>query len=644
MKKLKTFIASFLIIGIGFLLSSCDPDSVSLGKTLDKSDIQFEIVQDFATDPGGNTVIMTNLTPEVVLTWDYGTGRSNKKVETVRYAFKGDYTIKISAITAGGIVELDPVTITVTDDNLNYVNDPLWTLLTGGVGNSKTWVIDLDAEGTLKYFVGPMYFYGTENGWLEGGDNGCYGTDCWNWNADWAGNSWVFPNGAEDFGTMTFSLEGGPFVTVNNLSTGNNEEGTYFLDKDAHTLSFTNASMLHDSGNQDCVESWTEVKVFSLTEDTMQLGVFRKDGCGGRVHLVYNFISKEYSDNWVPEDLPDPNPPIDLDGGTVTDLISTTTTTSKTWYLSPDTPFNWTDLNGAFLNNWNSVEDYEAAGWPAYTSADQATVVNNKITFSNNGTVSTIDSNGVEQSGTYSTTTDGTNIIQFAGITPSFPIGNSWATVATTSQNQWKIIKTGLTGSTVTDIWFGKRDETGKDEYMVFHFVLDDGSFDPIEENRQLIISSLTGPTGSRTFKVSDTWPIDWLAGDLTGGWTGPTTFADDFTSNTWIWTAAVKAGLQDPTLTFSTDGTTVTATKVQDGITTSAEVIIDPENNTIDIDMDLIAFTDAASWVTTYGPTWYICKVPLSAIETDGLWLGDLGVNGSGDPEVTAIHYVSAD
>jgi hypothetical protein len=486
-----------------------------------------------------------------------------------------------------------------------------------------------------------MYFYGTSNGWLEGGDEGCYGDDCWNWNPEWKGNEWIAAQG--DYGSMTFSLDGGPFLTTNHLMIPSygEESGTYFLDVNTKILTTSNATILHTNEYETCVDNWYEMKVFSITENSLQLGVLRKDSCDGAATLVYNFITKEYSDNWVPEDLPDPNPSIDLDGGSIDDLLAVTTTTSKTWHLSADSPFNWTDLNGSFLNNFNTVEDYEAVGWTGYVAADQEDVIKNKITFSDDGSVSTIDSNGVEASGMYTTSTDGTNIISFTGITPTFPIGSSWATVSTTSQNQWKIVKTAKTGTLVTDIWFGKRDEA-KSEYMVFHFVLDDPTADdPIEVARKFIIKSLTGPTGTRTFKVSDTWHVDWLAGDLSGGWTGPTTFADDFTSNSWVWTAAVKAGLQDPTLTFSTDGTTVTATKVQDGITTSAEVTIDAENNTIDIDMDLIAFVDAASWLPTYGSTWYICKTPLTAIETDGLWLGKMGVNGSGDPEVTAIHYV---
>lgn len=551
MKKIKIFIALMLMLGIAYLASSCEPETYSLGKLPDKSEIKFEISQDFAVDPGGNTVNLSNLTDGVTLTWDYGTGRSNKKNETVRYAFKGEYTIKITAVTAGGLVELDPVTITVTDDNLNYVNDPLWTLLSGGVGNSKTWYLDLNAEGVSKYFAGPMFFYGTDMGWLEGGDGGCYGGDCWNWNPDWNGNEWLFPNGAEDFGTMTFSLDGGPFVTTNNLSLGTNEEGTYFLDKDNHTLTFTDATMLHDSGNQDCVESWSDAKVFSLTEDTMQLGVFRKDGCGGRVLLVFNFISKNYNDNWVAEDVPDPTPDIDLNGGTVGDLLSTTTTTTKTWYLSPDSPFDWTDLNGTLLNGWQTAADYEASGWAPYSSADQATVVNNKITFSNDGTVTTIDSNGTEMAGTY-TTDQSTNIISFEGITPYFPIGTGWASVGTTSENQWKIVKTATTGSVVTDIWFGKRDESGKDEYMVFHFVLDNGDADPDAEVKSILTGNTWVLDSNRTYDVATGY----------GALQGPTIYSD---FATWSWNplpgqqyAAGDVGVDYGDMTFNADGTMV--------------------------------------------------------------------------------------
>ena len=453
-----------------FLVQSCSPDTYSLDEPTKKEDIHFSVTQDLVADPGGNTVILKNLTPGVVLNWDYETGKSNKATEVVKYAFKGDYTIKTLAVTGGGLVELDPVKITVTKDNLNYVDDPLWNLLSGGVGHSKTWVLDLDANGVSKYFLGPMYFYGTDNVYSDGEKIGCNGgPDCWNWDAEWKGNQWIAAKG--DYGTMTFSLDGGPFMTTNHLMIPSygKESGTYFLDANAKTLTTTNATILHTNEYENCVENWKSMKIMTLTENTLQIGVLRKGSCDGAATLVYNFISKDYSDHWVPKSLGDPNPPIDLNGGTVGDLLTTTTTTTKTWHLSEDSPFNWTDLNGTFLNNWNTVADYP--GWAAYTAADQATVVKNKISFSDNGTVVTVDSNGVTASGTYTASKDGTNIITFAGITPSFPIGSSWATVSTTDKNQWKIVKTVKTGNVVTDIWFGKRDPN-KSEYMVFHFVL----------------------------------------------------------------------------------------------------------------------------------------------------------------------------
>lgn len=467
MKKIKILIASFLVFGITLLMSSCSPENHTLGKTLNKSDIDFEIVQDFTADPGGNTVIMTNKTDNVVLTWNYVLGRSNKKIDTVKYAFKGDYTIKITAITEGGHVELDPITITVTDDNLNHVKDPLWTALSGGVGESKTWVVD---NGQYGLAPGAMAFADPSET-----------QEFQNFTPNWEPEGNAYDSTDEQMGwgsTMTFSLINGPFMTTNKLNEGGiDESGTYFLDVNSYTLTTTDATILRSDLFIENANNWNnDLKILELTEDQLRIAILRTND-EAPWYYIWNYVSKDYADSYVPEDLPDPNPDIHLNGGTVDDLLSVTTSTSKTWYLSPDSPFNWTKLDGTFLNEFNAVEDYEAVGWTGYVSGDQATVINNKITFSDDGTISTIDSNGIASTGTYTTSTDGTNIISFSDITPSFPIGSSWATATTTSENQWKIVKTAkATGAAVTDIWFGKRDESGKNEYMVFHFVLDDAN------------------------------------------------------------------------------------------------------------------------------------------------------------------------
>ncbi len=629
MKSLK-YLIFFFSLGL-FLFTCTKEDLPELDGLPDASTVQFRVEQDYNVDPGGNTVILISETPQAVPIWDYGTGRSNRVRDTVRFAFKGDYTIKYSALTGGGVVEKPAVTIQVTEDNLNYVNDPLWTALSGGVGNEKTWYFDLDAEGVSKYWNGPMYFSGKDLGW----EYSCLGDEalCWFWEADWPGNTWI--GDAGDYGSMTFSLKGGPFVTVDHQFTTDRglENGTYFLDVNTLMLTMTDAAPLQNSWADNDVDNWDNFRVISLNEDAMQLGAFHnsKDEL-----VIFNFISKEYSDNWQPEETGDPVITVDLGGGTATDVISVSN--SKTWSLSPETPFNWVDLEGTFLNNWESIDDYP--DWAGFNTSHQADVASNSINFSSNGEVSLKYADGTEEEGTY-TVNESDNTVTFEGVIPNFKMGE-WATATTTAENQWKIVKTTITGGIVTDIWFGKRDPD-KAEYMVFHFVLGSSSVDPLEAARKEITAALTGPDGTRSFRVSDTWHVDWLGADLSGGWTSETTFGDDFTSNNWVWTQEVKDSIQDPRLTFYLDGGKLFCTKTQDGETTTAEVTINPEENSITLDMDLIAFKGAASWLPTYGPTWYFCKSPLSEIETAGMWIG-VPSPGKETEEVTAIHYVIAE
>lgn len=479
MKKNKILKRLFLILGIGFLISSCESESLSLGEMLEISDIDFEIIQDFEVDPGGNTVILTNKTPKTIITWDYGTGRSNKAIETVKFPFKGDYTINISALTAGGIVQLDPVIITVTEDNLNYVNDPLWTNLSGGVGESKTWVLDLNAEGVSKYFGSPVYFWGSGDSWdsyslLESGMSrddvniqlGLNSDTGWNWDLDWAGNKWLMD--AEDFGTMTFSLDGGPFVTTNNLSTGTNETGSYFLDKDAHTLSFTDATMLHNKGHHDCVADWASAIIFSLTEDTMQLGVFRNEDCESRVLLVYNFITKEYSDNWVAEEevvVIDEGFEPTFASGELLEILTGGVAAGRYWKLDGGgNPIDWLASGIGWTSSSSDSYDW---GW----NDDWTTIASNSwIRFDQYGGAQNYykDENGVESMGTF-TIDESTNEITLSD--NGTLIGNEghWMTPASST---FTVVKSVPNDFGNFGLWFGTSYDADKDEWFVFHYVI----------------------------------------------------------------------------------------------------------------------------------------------------------------------------
>ena len=269
---------------------ACEPieDREELPAPLTASQVDFTVRQVEGYD---NKVIVENKTPAVIPYWESEAGTSHANYDTLSFPFGGEYTIYYSAYS-GGVPFRDSVKVTVSENDPNYFADPLWDLLTNGE-DGKTWVLDMDAE----YFVRPMYFYGTDNGWLAGGDSGCYGDDCWNWSPVYADNTWLFPDG--DYGTMTFSLNGGfYFHAVKPMEGGIEQTGTFALDIQNKILTINNGSILRGYKGNNAgiagISDWRHYNIFSLTENTMQLGVIRdKDIDGeGSAQLVYNFIAK----------------------------------------------------------------------------------------------------------------------------------------------------------------------------------------------------------------------------------------------------------------------------------------------------------------------------------------------------------------
>jgi len=271
---------------------SCKKKDYSLDALPDKSAINMEVKQDLTVDAGGNTVYLINHTDGIEPVWDFGTGISMRRIDTIHYAFVGDYKIARSAVTGGGLVYLDTVTIHVTKDNLNYVTDSLWLNLSGGPGKEKTWVWDINKNGVSTVFDGPLFFSGSDNGW----HNDCTktGGDCWAWWPKYDDiKSWIGIDPA-DYGTMTFSLKGGPYVTVvhNTLPARGTESGSYYLDKDKKLLTLAKATPLHSAALDNCAVSWSDLKLIELTETKLQIGYIRTDACGGKATIILNYYAK----------------------------------------------------------------------------------------------------------------------------------------------------------------------------------------------------------------------------------------------------------------------------------------------------------------------------------------------------------------
>lgn len=70
------------------------------------------------------------------------------------------------------------------------------------------------------------------------------------------------------------------------------ESGTFYLDVNTKKLTMTDATPIHDAGRDACVSAWGNIRLISLSEKSMQLGVIRTS-CDGPALMVYNYVAQQ---------------------------------------------------------------------------------------------------------------------------------------------------------------------------------------------------------------------------------------------------------------------------------------------------------------------------------------------------------------
>lgn len=300
--KMKNIVKYSIYFFIGIVLfGACTPEKYELGNvdiapTQIVEGVSYKIEHD-ATNP--NIIHLTSLMDaKYTPLWEHPQGRSQEKKVTLNIPFPGEYKVKFGVETRGGIVYGEPATFKVDDMYAEFISDETWALLAGGAGEEKTWYLDLDQNGLSKAFKGPLYFYGTGDWWGNVNQQGKpLNSDSWLWDPTWKENTWLMPAG--DYGEMTFNLKGGANVIVNHNMLGRKQKGSFMIDTDKKTIRMVDATPLHGQPQDGIVVDWGDVRIMSLSENTMQLAVLRdpvlsKDGAA---MLTFNFISKAFRDN-----------------------------------------------------------------------------------------------------------------------------------------------------------------------------------------------------------------------------------------------------------------------------------------------------------------------------------------------------------
>lgn len=158
----------------------------------------------------------------------------------------------------------------------------------------KTWEIDLTVDGKFQKFQGPTYFYGTDDSWATVTNNEPIVGDTWLWDADFANNAWAVGGDAKNCqGSITFNEDGTvvvKHVTADGIETV--ENGTYTIDEENKAINLDGANVLAPANfTGDYTNNLKDnIKILSLTDNSLQLAVKRTDPSQGPCLLSINMI------------------------------------------------------------------------------------------------------------------------------------------------------------------------------------------------------------------------------------------------------------------------------------------------------------------------------------------------------------------
>lgn len=297
MRTIKHIFSLAAVAAMLWGVEACSPDSYDMGpEDVSKADLTegraFSISHD---ESNPNIVRLKSLMDSrYQVSWIEPQGRSQEPEVELHIPFPGTYSVLFGVETRGGVVYGDTAHFTIDRFYAGFVDNELYTNLTGGVGKQKTWIPDNGnyglASGDISY-GDPSVTNAEFNNFTSNWDPGANHQDG---TGTFAKSSWTFDliDGAHVQST-TYAPDGSSTTTT----------GTYLLDTDNHRLNLTDVQLLHSPNwnNRTDATGWaSDIHIVTLTENQLRLAVLRNPETSGegKWWLVFNFVSKDYADNY----------------------------------------------------------------------------------------------------------------------------------------------------------------------------------------------------------------------------------------------------------------------------------------------------------------------------------------------------------
>ncbi|MCH5246800.1 MAG: hypothetical protein J1E99_01455, partial [Muribaculaceae bacterium] len=553
MMKLKNLLISTATL---LAMAACTEDKFDLGVVdVSPEDLVEGVAYSVTHDSSNpNIVYLKSLLPSNYnVAWETPQGRIVNPEATLRIAFDGDYEFRMAVQTRGGYVWSNPGHFKVDDFCAEFVSHYLWTRLTGGVGQSKLWQLDLeildDGSSKTTKFKGPHWFYNDGYTWQKlhaasenetvynnyidadpwdsanaidptetGADS--FGDDSnWYWAADYAGNSWMCD--AQNYGYMELNLIDGANCIIYDADMNVVSRGTFLLDTDNYTIGFSDVYPLWTTNSNPASTGAKNFKVYYLSDDAMVMQAPNSN-------TAINYVTTEYFENYQPEQ--GPQEPSLEDGWQ--DLVSqvVVSTTSIKWTLSPENPTDWCTLTGTRMNGWNSIQEYTDCGW--YGTPDPDAYASFSMTLDSENMTAVFEyPDGSKVETTYTLNEKG--IYTFGDPIPGGLSGmlGDWDSFYVDSNNSLRIMSIEKKAGKLAGMWLGARSDD-KDEYHAYHFIPNLGTaggggggeatvlatkyydFDPSKVNfyndTQHARLALNNPWGDPESDALDCSPIGW--------------------------------------------------------------------------------------------------------------------------------------